>query len=394
MSFIADRLVQADEFSGQAPRAASAAATRLQTRIVSGAEWDRIIASFDDVCQEQMYAFAITRWPSVKQEPMLFLLDGEIVGGALIMVQSLPLGLARIAVSKWAPMLKDVSRHDADAIHAGMVEAMIAAYGNSQRQMLSILPRASVGPTNREYERLVARGFKRGSELGYPDRYIVNLRLDDAAQRKSFHQTWRRQLNKSEKAGLTFEHAGPDRIADFSRLYDVMTDRKQFTDHSAYETVPALMASDVPALRPELFFVRHEGELVAGALIFKAGDRTVYLYGATNDKALPLRAGYFMHWHIIRWLRDNTSATWYDLGGTDGFQGLHQFKKGMVGEAGVIRPVPPVANYADHRLALLLGTGAFAARDALHALRRTINGWRNPKTKANQVKQEADEAAQ
>ena len=394
MSLIADRLVHADDAGLEVQRTAGLGAAQLQTRIVDGAEWDRTIASFDEVCQEQMYAFAATRWPSVKQEPMLFLLDGEIVGGALIMVQSLPLGLARIAVSKWAPMLRDSSRPDSDAIHAGMVEAMIAEYAEGRGQMLSILPRASTGPVNREYERLVARGFKRGSELGFPDRYIVNLRLDDAAQRKSFHQTWRRQLNKSEKVGLSFEHAGPERIGDFDLLYTAMTDRKQFTDHSAYETVPALMAVEVPALRPELFFVRHEGELVAGALIFKAGDRAVYLYGATNDQALPLRAGYFMHWHIIRWLRDNTTSTWYDLGGTDGFQGLHQFKKGMVGEAGLINPVPPVANYASRRLALLLGTGAFAGRDALYALRRTISGWRNPKTKANQVKHGANEATE
>ena len=393
MSLIADRLVQADDISGEASRVIGPPAIRLDTRIVDGPEWDRTIATFDEVCQEQMHAFALRRWPSVRQEPVLFLLDGEIVGGALIMVQSLPLGLAQVAVSKWAPMLKDASRPDAQAIHSGMVEAMIDAYGSGRRQMLSILPRASIAPINGEYARLVSRGFKRGSELGFPDRYIVNLRLDDAAQRKSFHQTWRRQLNKAEKAGLTFEHAGPERVADFDALYAAMSDRKQFTDHSAYETVPALMSIEVPALRPELFFVRHEGELVAGALIFKAGDRAVYLYGATNDRALPLRAGYFMHWHIIRWLRDHTSAAWYDLGGTDGFQGLHQFKKGMVGEAGVIRPVPPVANYAKHRLALLLGTGAFAARDTIYALRRTIDGWRNPKARGNQVKHEADEAA-
>lgn len=392
MSFIADRL--ASDAGHTAERATAIATRRLQTRIVDGAEWDRTIAGFDEVCQEQMHAFAVTRWPSVKQEPMVFLLDGEIVGGALIMVQSLPLGLARIAVSKWAPMLKDVSRPDADAIHAGMVEAMVAEYANGRGQMLSVLPRASIQPVNHEYERLVARGFKRGSELGFPDRYIVNLRLSDEAQRKSFDQTWRRQLNKSEKAGLSFEYAGPERIAEFDALYTVMTDRKQFTDHSAYETVPALMAMDEPSLRPELFFVRHEGELVAGALIFKAGDRAVYLYGATNDKALPLRAGYFMHWHIIRWLRDNTQATWYDLGGTDGFQGLHQFKKGMVGEAGVIRPVPPVANYASRPLALLLGTGAFAMRDALYAIRRTVDGWRNPKTRATQAKPGRDEAGE
>jgi hypothetical protein len=392
MSVIADRLVHADRAAALVQRDGTVAPS-LQTRLVDGAEWDRTIASFDEVCQEQMYAFAVTRWPSVRQEPMLFLLDGEIVGGALIMVQSLPLGLARIAVSKWAPMLKDVARPDADAIHAGMVEAMIAEYANGRGQMLSILPRASITPNNRPYERLVARGFKRGSELGFPDRYIVNLRLDDAAQRKSFHQTWRRQLNKSEKAGLTFEHAGPERMADFDTLYTAMTDRKQFTDHSAYETVPALLASEVPALRPELFFVRHEGEVVGGALIFKAGDRAVYLYGATNHKALPLRAGYFMHWHVIRWLRDNTTATWYDLGGTDGFQGLHQFKKGMVGEAGVIQPVPPVANYASRPLALLLGTGAFAARDTLYAVRRAVDGWRNPKTRATLARPGGDEAA-
>ena len=54
--------------------------------------------------------------------------------------------------------------------------------------------------------------------------------------------------------------------------------------------------------------------------VFKAGDTAVYLFGATNDAALPLRAGYFMHWRIIGWLRESTNARWYDLGGTDGQQ--------------------------------------------------------------------------
>lgn len=394
MSVIADRLTHDGSAERVSHRAAGIGARPLETRIVDGAEWDRTIAGFDEVCQEQLHAFAAIRWPSVRQEPVLFLLDGDIVGGALIMVQSLPLGLARLAVAKWAPMLKDAARPDADAIHAGMVEALIACYGSGPGQMLSILPRPSIGASNRAYRWLIGRGFRRGSQLGFPDRYIVNLRLSDEAQRGSLSQTWRRQLGKAAKAGLTFEHAGPERIADFEALYTAMTDRKQFTDHSAYETVPGLMAIDVPELRPELFFVRHEGELVYGAIIFKAGDRAVYLYGASNDKALPLRAGYFMHWHIIAWLRDHTRAAWYDLGGTDGFQGLQQFKKGMVGEAGVIRPVPPVANYAAHPLALLLGTGAFAARDALYALRRTINGWRNPKTKGNEIRKASDEAGQ
>ena len=394
MSVIADRLIHAEAEPHNEARVSDLAVPHLDTKIVSGAEWDAAIADFDEVCQEQLYAFAATRWPAVKQEPMLFLLEGEVVGGSLMMVQPLPLRLGHIAVSKWGPMLRFAGRADADAVHAGMVEALVADYADRRGQMLSVLPRASITTVNHAYDRLAARGFKRGSQLLFPDRYIVNLRLDDAAQRKSFDQTWRRQLNKSEKADLSFEHAGPERIGEFETLYTAMTDRKQFPDHSAYETVEALMTIDVPALRPELFFVRHEGELVAGALIFKTGDRAVYLYGATNDKALPLRAGYFMHWHVIRWLRDNTPATWYDLGGTDGFQGLHQFKKGMVGNAGVIRPVPPVANFASRPLAYALGAGAFAARDAVHHLRRKLDGWRNAKARPTQVKQSADEAAE
>ena len=384
MSDIADRLAHAEDV---APRGAAAAATALplETRLVSGAEWDRIVAGFDQVCQEQLYAFALTRWRTVQQEPVVFLSGGEIVGGSLVMIQPLPLRLGHIAVSKWGPMLKDTSHPQAAAIHAGMVASLIAEYADKRGFMLSVLPRASIEAVNADYEQLIARGFRRGSRLMFPNRYIVDLRLSDAEQRKSFHQTWRRQLNKSEKADLSFEHVGPERIGEFEKLYTAMTDRKQFPDHSAFETVPELMSIGVPQLRPELFFVRKAGEIVAGALIFKAGDRAVYLYGATNDQALPLRAGYFLHWQVIRWLRDNTQARWYDLGGTDGYQGLHQFKKGMVGQAGVIRPVPPVTNYASRPLAYILGNGAFAARDLMHQVRRIVGGWLNPKARPTQA---------
>lgn len=348
--------------------------------------WDRTVAEFDGICQEQLVAFAAVRWPGTTPEPLLFEADGEVVGGALVLLQKLPLGLATIAVVKWAPMLKDASRPDAMAVYAGMVEALVAEYGDRRGMMLSVLPHAAFGPQNLQYEHLEQRGFRKGSQLLFPNRYVVNLRLSDDEQRASFQQTWRRQLNKAMKAGLELEHADAGRLPEFNRLYEAMTDRKKFPDHSAYETVQGLMDIADDRLRPELFFVREGGEIVAGAIIFKAGERAVYLYGATNDRALPLRAGYFLHWHIIGWLRDNTSARWYDLGGTDGFQGLHQFKKGMVGEAGVIAPVPPVANYATNRLAYLLGAGAFAARDGLNHLKRRIDAMRADRAKPDQSK--------
>jgi hypothetical protein len=355
----------------EATKTDTADATRgmpaLETRTVSGSEWDSIVSGFDGVCQEQLFAFASTRWPKVKLEPRLFECKGQIVGGALVMVQDLR--LARMAICKWGPMLEDTESADPVRRYVAMVQALVDEFAHRRGMLLSILPHASPEPINGEYRALRDLGFERGYSLQYPSRYMVNLRLGEEEQRKSFQQTWRRQLAKAEKSGLSFEHGQPERLGEFKTLYGAMTDRKQFPDYSAFDTIDALMHLDEP-LRPEQFYVRHEGEVVAGALIFKAGSRAVYLYGATNDRALPLRAGYFLHWHIIRWLRDHTRAHWYDLGGTDGFQGLHQFKKGMVGDAGLIRSVPPVVNFASNSRARFIGNAALSAREHANRFKR------------------------
>ena len=349
-----------------------AARAELTVERVEPLAWDAMAADFDGVVQEQLYLYAETRWPSTEAEALVFRCGEEVVGGTLILIQRLPLRLAAIAVCKWGPVLKDNGRPDAELIYGGMIDALVREYAVRRGMMLSVLPRAFPGPANWQFEHLMARGFRRGSGLLFPNRYIVRLGLDETAQRKSFGQKWRYHLGKAEKAGLTFERGEPSQIREFDALYAAMSDRKNFPDHSAYETIDPLLAAECGRLRPELFFVRHGGEIVAGAVVFKAGDTAVYLFGATNDCALPLRAGYFMHDRIIRWLTENTDAKWYDLGGTDGFQGLHQFKKGMVGSAGVISQVPPAANTAARPLPLLIGTTAFAARDGYHHLRRAI----------------------
>jgi hypothetical protein len=383
MSLIADT-PYAEPRTSAAARSIAAAPVTMER--VSGTEWERLAAGFDDICQEQLVSFAKARWSGVELEPMVFSSAGRVVGGCLVMIRPLPLGLGAIAVAKWGPMLAEAGRNDAMDLYAGMIDGLVEHFARDRRMMLSVMPHAEPEGGNARFEHLMARGFHRGTSFEFFDRYIVNVRLPDEEQRKSFEQKWRYNLKKSEQAGLTFEHAGVERLAEFDRLYQAMTDRKKFHDYSAYGTVSALFDVVDPALKPELFFVRAGDEVVSGAIIFKAGRRAVYLYGATAGAALELKAGYFMHWHIIRWLRDNTAAAWYDLGGTDGFHGLHQFKKGMVGSAGAIRPLPPTANYAAHRLPFLLGEAAFAARDFVHSAQRKIDRLRPDRASPDQRK--------
>ncbi|MDB5505487.1 MAG: family N-acetyltransferase [Devosia sp.] len=355
-------------------------AVRLTLEPVAPAAWDRAIANFDGVCQEQMLAFAGVRWASARPEPLIFRQGSEIVGGVLMLIQRLPFGVASVALTKWGPMLKDAQRADAGAIHAAMIDALVAEYADRRGMLLSVMPRVTHAETNAPYEQLIARGFTAGPLLRSPDRYFVNLQIDDAAQRQSLSQTWRRKLNKAEKAGLSFERAGAAGLAEFEPLFRGMIERKNFTDHTAFSTVPGMLANTAEALRPEVFLVRHEGVAVAGGIVFAAGDTAVYLYGATSDAALPLNAGYFLQAQIVAWLRRNAKARWYNLGGTDGAAGLHQFKHGLIGSAGVIRQFPPTANYAKSLRAKVFGAGALVAREKLGEARRGVENLVRRKT--------------
>ncbi len=338
-----------------------------------GSVWDETVWRFDGACQEQTFAYARGRWPALRLEPVLFRRNGQAIGGALVMLQPLPLKLGTIALVKWGPILAGAGAPDADALMRDMIGYLKAEYGERRGMMVSIMPMVEPEADNRGLARLLDMGFTLGERLRAPDRYVVDVQLNDDARMAAFAQKWRYHLRKAMKNDLTFERADGAELDRFMVIYNAMTERKRFADHSAIGTVADLFSLPEGQGRPELFFVSHEGQTVAGAIIFTAGKTATYLYGATNDAALDLRAGYFLHWNIIRWLRDNTRAEWYDLGGTDGSHGLHQFKSGMVGDAGYINPLPPVANYAASIKIKLAGELAYAVRGGINRVRDTLN---------------------
>ena len=70
-------------------------------------------------------------------------------------------------------------------------------------------------------------------------------------------------------------------------------------------------------------------------MIALCGDTAFYVFGASDEAALPLNAGYALQWWIVGWVA-TLGARWYDLGGEAGTPGLRQFKKGLVGNRGVV----------------------------------------------------------
>ncbi len=360
-------------FEPDPPRPArDRAPVRLEAERLARDAYDRAIETFDGVNQEVTAAFAGERWPMLELEPWLYRLDGKPVAAVLVMVWSLPARLCSIAALKRGPVLADESGPLRGEIYGAALDHLTEEYALRRRMMLSVFPRAEIEPAVGAVTSLEARGFRPGARMPYPNFYFVRIAASDAAQRSTYAQKWRYHLNKSERQGLVFEAAEADQLPRFAALYEAMCSRKRFPDYSAYRTLPHLLRELPEALKPRLFFVTKDGEDLAGAVIFTAGRTAAYLYGATVEKALPMRAGYFMHDRIIAWLRSNCRADWYDLGGTDGFHGLHQFKKGMVGSCGLISPTPPVANYAARRRAKLLGLVVYTIRNGVQSVRGVI----------------------
>jgi lipid II:glycine glycyltransferase (peptidoglycan interpeptide bridge formation enzyme) len=356
----------------------------FSSKRVKAADFDLMIETFEGNVLEMTVAFASARWPLVALEPWVFSDADKPVAAAIVMVQSLPLRTGKLAILKWGPFFASETEPLNRKYYALSIEHLKAEYAVKRRMMLSVMPRAERDTSLQAVAYLLKQGFRCGDGMLFPDRYLVNLRLSDDEQRKSFSQKWRYHLSKSEKSNLVFDVAKANEFPRFDKLYQAMSDRKNFPDYSAYSTVESLFASDAKSVQPQLFFVTHEGQDIAGAIIYKSGKTAVYLYGATNDRALPLRAGYFMHGRIISWLRDQTKADWYDLGGTDGFAGLHQFKKGMVGSAGIIAAMPPIINYAHYPRAYAAGHIAYAARRLFQNTRKHWVNLTAPKAKPDQ----------
>ena len=337
---------------------------------VGSREFDETVASFDGVAHEITSAFAAARWPGLAREPLVFRAGGKPVAAALVLIWRMPVIGAAVAVSKWGPVLASETEYGSAEIYDAAIDHLIAEYAVRRRMMLSVMARAEKDWPLLATERLKRRGFWFGTAFPFPNFYFVRILGSEADQRRSYSQKWRYHLSRSERQGLAFEVANASDLPRFQALYEAMSRRKRFPDYSAYQTLEQVLSEAPDSVAPRLFLVTKDKRDLAGAVVFTAGRTAAYLYGATCEEALPLRAGYFMHDRVIDWLRANSRAEWYDLGGSDGFQGLHQFKKGMIGNAGLMAQVPAVASFAAHLRPRVVGKTLYAMRDGLQRCRR------------------------
>ncbi|MBK1866167.1 lipid II:glycine glycyltransferase FemX [Aestuariivirga sp. YIM B02566] len=310
-------------------------AFRVEIDSIADHEWDRIASAFADIHHEQTACYAGLHWKG-RDSHLLLSRDGMPVAGARVALVKLPLIDRGLAYLRFGPFWRRRDQAADPEIYRAMIRALVEEYCGRRGHCLSVLARPHPDYHALEGGWLRDMGFAKRRDYEDPERYLVNTALDANAQSKSLAQKWRYNLRQAVANSLDIRLSeDPAEAQAFQALYAAMMERKEFSSTTPVHLTGQLIARLPENLKPKLFVAYHEKKLVVGATVGVFGDTAYYMFGASSAEALPLKAGYALHWHIVQWLNAQ-GIGWYDLGGASHEPGLRQFKKGFVGKAGKI----------------------------------------------------------
>jgi hypothetical protein len=346
--------------------APSAAAARVET--VDPATWDASLEIFEDVHYEHTSIFIARQWGRKNILCVHVRDNGELIGAACY-------GLARqpikggVGFCKFGPAWR-VRGKTATAEGYRRVVETLCRHAVSLGLALTIIPRPHPRYTDMECDQLAALGFDARPRLN-GDHYIVDAGLSADDQMASFTAKCRSNMRKANETDIAIAELTDYGV--FENLYAQMSERKGVMLFSPVDVVPALANALAAPLRPRGFVASSNGKPIAARIYGVLGDTAYSLYSATTEEALPLRAGYRLHWEILNAIRGK--AQWYDLGIGSGDQGMQWFKEGLIGKRGKLVIVPSEFDYAEGlkaRLALRTLQAMRGARRLYMKIRQTL----------------------
>ena len=216
-----------------------------------------------------------------------------------------------------------------------------------------------------------ALGFKQSPQtVQPPNTVLIDISGNEETILARMNQGTRRKIRQSAKNGIRYYEGSKADVGKFTAMMQTTGSRNEFGVHEPnyYERAYDLF---VPQGDAALILAEHEGDHLAGIMVFAAGKNAWYLYGASSDVKRNLMGAYGVQWAAIQWAKARGCNT-YDMWGipdadeatleaqfetrSDGLWGVYGFKRGWGGE--VVRSLgawDKVYNplvYAAYKLAL------------------------------------------
>ena len=179
------------------------------------------------------------------------------------------------------------------------------------------------------------RGFIQGKPVQPIATQLLSIDLDPEALKASFKPKTRYNLNLAERKGVKV--SGSKDVATFARLASDTAKRQgiHLPGVAYYQAALDLFA---PKDAARLYLAEHEGDKLAGIMVFRFGKIAYYLFGGSTDRKRELMPNYLLHWQAMLDFRALGCDT-YDWWGIPEepapdhpWFGLYRFKTGFGGE--------------------------------------------------------------
>lgn len=181
-------------------------------------------------------------------------------------------------------------------------------------------------------------------QIQFRNTVLVDLDADEDQMLARMKSKTRYNIRLSDRKGIKIRYGDNSDLPSLYRMYAETSRRGGFTirGESYYLTLWKLFISNKtrkekdPIAQP--IIAEFEGQMVAGAVIFKFGGRSWYLHGMSLPEHSEKMAPHLIQWEAIRWAKEQGCEV-YDMWGapdqfddSDSLWGVYRFKRGYGGK--------------------------------------------------------------
>jgi peptidoglycan pentaglycine glycine transferase (the first glycine) len=335
----------------------------METNTPTPEQWDAFVAANPRAHILQQWA-----WGTLKNaygwgvERVAVQRDGQIIAGAQLLFRRLPFRLGTMAYLAMGPLY--VEPFPTNGAPLNYVQGVLWYHiDNAARKHHAafikwepgIFP-ADVSPEaaleSLMHGKVRYTGFRESPQtVQPPNTVLIDIAANEDAIMARMNQGTRRKIRQSQKNDIRYYEGTRDDVAKFNAMMQTTGSRNEFGVHEPayYEKAYDLF---VPQGDAALILAEHEGDNLAGIMVFAKGKTAWYLYGASSNVKRNLMAAYGVQWAAIQWAKAK-GCTVYDMWGipdeseatleaqfetrSDGLWGVYGFKRGWGGQ--VVRSI-------------------------------------------------------
>ena len=267
-------------------------------------------------------------------EPLRLALCDEhgIRAAAQVLIRRpLPFGFGKVAYVPKGPVLDYAD----SALLGQMLDALVRLAANHHVLALKIEPEV-VEPSPLG-EELRCRGWRDSLPVQMRSTIWVDLSSSEDAILARQKQKTRYNTRLAQRKGVNVSRGTAGDLEAWYAMFRVTAQRDGFSIHGLEYYRLALEVLEPPGLA-RLLLAHHDGDLLAGIIVFRFGRGAQYMYGASSNDKRNLMAPYLLQWEGMRWAKQE-GAMVYDLWGIpdqlsedEDLWGVYRHKRGYGGE--------------------------------------------------------------